>query len=313
MAPEVVTLGEAMVVVRPTDGTPVVSASRFVLGAVGAESNVATALSRLGHRVAFVGRVGEDAAGSRVRRSLRAEGIDVSGLMTDRSAATGLLVRDLGGHHGISVDYHRTESAGSRLHPDDLDPTVIADARFLHLTGLTCGLSSSAAAAVERAASIASDAGTKVSLDPNLRFRIHPPDTWRCLVAPLLPHTQLVIGSPDELRIVTGASDTPDAIDRLRSQGVQTIVLRGGTSPTRFLSSDDELQVAVESVDPVDPVGAGDAFAGGLLSGILDDLRPREAVERAHAVARRCVQVAGDTEGLPTRSELDRSDTEVVR
>lgn len=311
--PEVVTLGEALVAVRPTDATPALHAATFTLAATGAEANVVLALSRLGHRTAFLGRVGDDTAGRRIRRTLQADGVDTSGLRTDASAPTALLLRDVAGQRPTTVDYHRSGSAGARLEPDDVEVSLIAGARFLHVTGLTCGLSATAARAVEHAVALAAAAGTAVSLDPNLRARLHPPETWRRLVAPLLAHVGLVIGSSDELCVVTGSADTPQAIDRLLSAGVGTVVIRGGTAPTRVVTPDEQVQVEVRPVEPVDPVGAGDAFAGGLLSGLLDELDLPAVVARAHAVARRCVQVAGDTEGLPTRGELAREDGEVVR
>lgn len=313
MALDVVTLGEALVAVRPTDATPALHAARFALAATGTEVNVALALSRLGHRTAFIGRVGDDTSGRRIRRTLQADGVDTTGLRTDRSAATGLLVRDVAGQRPTTVDYHRTGSAGARLEPEDVDGSLIAEARFLHVTGLTCGLSTTAARAVEHAMLLAAQAGTAVSLDPNLRSRLHPPEVWRRLVGPLLSRAQLVIGSGDELGVVTDARDPRQAIGRLLSAGVRTVVMRGGTEPTHVVTTEQRVQVPVQPVDPVDPVGAGDAFAGGLLSGLLDDLDLADAVARAHAVARRCVQVAGDTEGLPSRDELAREDGEVVR
>lgn len=88
-----------------------------------------------------VATLGDDAAGVRIVRTLRAEGVDVGSVHTDPAAPTGLLVRDAAGPRGITVDYHRSGSAGSRLQPDDLDLDVVADARLLFVTGLTCGLS----------------------------------------------------------------------------------------------------------------------------------------------------------------------------
>ncbi len=310
--PEVVTLGEALLVVRPTDPTPVATATAFVLGVAGAESNVAVALSRLGHRAAFIGRTGDDAAGHRIRRALRAEGIDTTALTPDPAAPTGLLVRDLGGKRGIAVDYHRLCSAGSRLEPADIDPQLIEGARFLHVTGLTCGLSATAAAAVVHAASIARDVGTPVVLDPNLRYRLHPKGVWRELLEPVFPLASVVVAGLTELRIACGHSTTSQSVARLRDLGVRTFVLREGVRDTHILHDGNEVVVPVDAVDPVDPVGAGDAFAGGLLSGLLDELPLRDAVVRAHAVARRCVLTPGDTEGLPTRRELS-NDGEVTR
>lgn len=309
---DVVMLGEAMVVVRPPDGAPVVDAACFIMGVAGAESNVSVGLARLEHRAAFVGRIGHDAAGTRVRRTLRGEGVDVDALRTMPAAPTGLLVRDATGTRGISVDYHRTGSAGSQLCREDLDEGLIASARFLYVTGLTCGLSEVAREAVMVAVQMARDAGRTVVLDPNLRAKLHDPATWRELVAPLLHSADIVVGSAEELRVVTGVPDDDTAVTRTCDAGVGLIVVRSGTAPVRVVEAGSEHYVPVEPVVPIDPVGAGDAFSVGLLSGLLDGDGTLDAVARAQQVARRCVLVRGDTEGLPTRDQL-RDDDEVAR
>jgi 2-dehydro-3-deoxygluconokinase len=318
LEPDVVTLGEALVLVRPSDATPILSATDFVLSAVGAESNVAIGLARLGHEVAFFGRVGDDACGERIRRALRAEGVDCSHLSVDGSAPTGILVRDVPGPRGGAVDYHRTGSAGSRLSPGDVDRKSLAGARWLHITGLTCALSDEAAAAVWHAVEIARESGTKVCLDPNLRLRLRPAEAWRELVRPLFPFVDVVVTGPDELLSVCDSDDVADAVEELHRLGVPLVVVRSGTDATLISQLGDggiaeTCMIPVRPVDAVDVVGAGDAFAAGLISGLLDDLPVVDAIARAHEVARLSVLSAGDVEGLPTRRELFRAAESVVR
>jgi len=316
--PDAVTLGEALVLIRPSDPTPIRSATEFVLGVVGAESNVAIGLARLGHQVAYFGRVGDDAFGERVGRALRAEGVDCSHLRIDGSAPTGILVRDVPGPRGGAVDYHRAGSAGSRLSPDDVDRASVAAARWLHVTGLTCALSDDAAAAVRHAVEVARESGTKVCLDPNLRLRLRPAEAWRELVRPLFPFANVVVTSPDELLAVCDADDVAAAVEELHGLGVPLVVVRSGIDVTRVSQLEDggsveTFTVPVRPVDAVDVVGAGDAFAAGLISGLLDDLSVADAIDRAHEVARLSVLTAGDVEGLPTRRELFRAAESVVR
>lgn len=310
---DVVTLGEALLALRPSDDAPISAAERFVVGVVGSESNVAVALARLGHRVAFFGRVGDDAAGLRVLRALRAEDVDVVGLRTDHGAPTGLLVRDAGGPRGTGVDYHRACSAGSRLEPGDIDVAVIAAARMVFVTGLTCGLSGSAASAVATAVDAARRGGVSVCLDPNLRAKLGTSRDWEARVRPLLASVDVVMGSGTELQVITGTADIESATRELLARGVRTVVVRSDRQPTLVVESDGRLEVPFDRVVPVDSVGAGDAFAGGFLSGLLDGVSVTDALARAHAVARRCVLTMGDIEGLPTRAELARGVAEVTR
>lgn len=304
VTPDVVTLGEAMVVIRPVDDAPVTEAPSFLMGVAGTESNLAVGLARLGHRVSFTGRVGSDAAGVRVRRTLQGEGVNVTGLRTVPGASTGLLVRDATGSRGISVDYHRFGSAGSTLSPEDVEVGQIGSAEFLFVTGLTCALSDAANRAVRCAVEAARRNGTRVVLDPNLRSKLGDAKTWSSLLRPLLPSADILIGSASELRTATAASSDDDAVSQAFNAGVDLVVIRSGTEPIRIVTRQVSTEIQVEAVTPLDPVGAGDAFSAGLVSGLLDELPVAEAVDRAVVVARHCVLVRGDIEGLPTRDQL---------
>ena len=94
MGMDAVTAGEAMGLLLAESATPLRRADRFVRSVAGSESNVAIGLTRLGHSVAFCGRIGTDAAGGWVRDTLRAEGVDVRALHDDPDRPTGVLLRD---------------------------------------------------------------------------------------------------------------------------------------------------------------------------------------------------------------------------
>lgn len=177
-APEVVTFGEAMALLLAEPGRPLDHAERFRRSIAGAESNVAVALARLGHRVGWFGRVGDDAFGRTVLRTLRGEGVDVSRARVDPAAATGLIVRDCHAERAIEVLYHRAGSAGSRLAREDIDPAWLGSARILHVTGVTAALSATALDACVAAVEAARSAGVLVSYDPNVRRKLLAAEHW---------------------------------------------------------------------------------------------------------------------------------------
>ena len=154
--PEVVTLGECLVSFVASEPGPLAVAATFRAYPAGAEANVAVGLARLGRRVAFVGRVGDDGLGTRILRALRGEGVDVEGLAVDRAGPTGRddprAARALG---PAEVFYARAGSAGSRLASSDVGAAEargdFAAARWLHLTGITPALSPSCRAAIATA------------------------------------------------------------------------------------------------------------------------------------------------------------------
>ena len=133
-----VTFGETMALLVPdpagTDGR-----RSFQLEIGGAESNVAIALARLGHRASWVGRVGPDAMGDLVLRTLRAEGVDVSGVRRD-PASTGVVFFERRLPTMQRVSYMRTGSAATQLCPADVD--VPPGTRVVHVTGVTAALGS---------------------------------------------------------------------------------------------------------------------------------------------------------------------------
>lgn len=336
--PEVVTFGEAMGLMLADDGLPLRRARRFARSLAGAELNTAVGLARLGHRCAFAGRVGDDPFGEDVRATLLAEEVDADGLVVDPDVATGLLTRDRHGARRIRVVYHRAGSAGSRLDVDDLAALPIEGARLLHVTGITPGLSESARAATFAAVERARAAGVAVAFDPNHRARLWSRDEALPVLRELAAHATIVLTSEEEGRWLAGVGEAgapgadtaagagdaqpagaDDALPAIaawfHARGAQVVVVKRGAAGA-WVSAGGE-PVAVDALPvgaAIDPVGAGDAFDAGFLSGWLDGLDAAGAARRGAACGAACVQVSGDFEGAPTRAELEdlMSDTTEV-
>jgi 2-dehydro-3-deoxygluconokinase len=266
----------------------------------GAESTVAIGLARLGHRVRWVSRVGDDAYGSVLVRTLRGEGVDVSGVEVDPSGPTGLMIAEARTADITSITYYRAGSAASALSPDDV--TRLGPANILHVSGITPALSPSAAEAVRVA--VTSGSYSPVSLDVNYRSRLWSRQRAAEVLRPLLPHLSIVVGSSDELLLLADGGG-PELVARglevIEKRGAQGAALWAAGSPTG-----EVVEVPAIPVTVVDVVGAGDAFTAGYLSAVLDGLAPLDRLRRAVQVAAFCVSTDGDYEGLPTRAELDR-------
>lgn len=298
---EVVTIGEVLSVLLAEPGVPLGEATRFDLTYAGAEANVAVGLSRLGHRTAFVSRLGDDEQGRRVLRELRGEGVDIGAIPLDPERPTGLLLRDTLAT-GLSVSYRRAGSAATALSPDDLPIEAIRRARVLHLTGITAALSGSARETALAAAREARDAGVTVSFDPNVRNRLADADTWRSIADELAALTDvLLIGADD-----AGAIGVDDPIAWGHDRGATTVVLKDGARGARESHGGQVWAQAAPNVPVVDPVGAGDAFAAGWLSGWLRALEPQQRLAEAAAVAACVVATRGDIPGLPGPARRDR-------
>src|SRR5207245_2245121 len=167
MSLDLVTLGESMVLLLAEQSGPMREAMTFRRYIAGAESNVASGLSRLGHHSGWFSRVGADEFGRAIVFRIRGEGVDTSHVITDPRAPTGIVIRERRDVGPIEQVYYRRGSAASQLSPDDLDESYLTHARFLHLTGITPALSDSCRQTVFAAAEIARGAGVTVVLDPN--------------------------------------------------------------------------------------------------------------------------------------------------
>ncbi|GAB3828867.1 sugar kinase [Dactylosporangium cerinum] len=305
---DVLTLGETMASFR-TAG-PLRLGGTAQLSVAGAESTVAIGLARLGHRAAWIGVTGADEPGELVRRSLRAEGVDLTWARIDPDRPTGLILFEPRVGDINRVTYHRAGSAGSALKPSDVAAAFDAvgpPPRLLHVTGITCALGAGPYEAVRTAVERARAVGALVCLDVNHRRRLWSMAEAAAALRPLLASADLVIASDDELGVLT---DAADPVAALRAAGVGEVVVKHGASGATSHSDLGTVHRAARRVPVIDTVGAGDAFVAGLLSALLDGLHVAERLDRAVTTGAFAVATRGDWEGLPTRGELTLLDHE---
>lgn len=309
---EVVTLGECMVGMVAREAGPLAEARSFDAYVAGTEGNMAIGLARLGHRAAFIGRVGDDGFGLAIRRDLAGEGVDISGVVTDSAAPTGLLVRETRGLGSAEVVYYRRGSAGSRLCADDISASQILfeGARWLHLTGITPGLGPSCLDAVVASVELARRHGLEISLDANLRRKVWTEGEWRDCLLELLPRCTVVLAGAEEAEILTGQvrDDVEELLGGLSRLGPDTAVLRlgelGAAAKARGSTLVSGPPFPVGNV--IDTVGAGDAFTAGWIAARLEGRDAETALAWGNAAGAFAVATRGDHGGLPTRIELER-------
>ena len=174
---EVITLGEALVVMDPLSAGPLRHVNRFEKHVGGAEHNVAVGLSRLGHRAGFAGSLGDDEFGREIVAFLRGEGVDVSRVELDAEAPTGLYFKERRALGQLRVYYYRAGSAASRTRFETLDLDYLLSGTFVHLTGITAALSENCRDLIERLILAANERGAKVSFDANVRLRLFEGET----------------------------------------------------------------------------------------------------------------------------------------
>lgn len=303
--PDVLTVGEAMALLLARAPGALEDVTAFDRTNAGAELNVAIGLSRMGHAVDYVTRLGDDSLGRHLRHVMAADGLALEHVRRDPDHPTGFMLKAMTNDGSDpQVEYFRRGSAASHLSLADMPDAGVLQARILHLTGITPALSASCSALVTAIARRVRAAGGLVVFDPNLRPRLWTSEAAMVSgVNALAALADVVLPGLAEGRVLTGHS-RPEAIaDFYLERGASHVVVKLGPEGAYFASAAGRgVAAGVPVAAVVDTVGAGDGFAVGVISALLDGLPLSAAAARGNAIGARVVQFRGDSEGLPTRA-----------
>ncbi|GAB3473842.1 sugar kinase [Nocardiopsis coralliicola] len=298
MSPEATCVGETMLLLTPPDATPLDHADALGTGIAGAESNVACGLAALGHRAAWVSRVGDDPFGRMVTRTLHERGVDVSGVHADAHRPTGLMAKDPA-PAGSGVHYYRTGSAASSMGPELAGHPLVRSARTVHLSGITPALSPGADALTER---LLTDPELSVSFDVNHRPRLWAPGAAAPRLLTLAGLADIVLVGRDEAQALWGTSTAQDV--RALLPDVGRLVVKDAEHGATEFHGGAAVHVPAPAVEVVEPVGAGDAFAAGYLSAVFRGLPAPARLRLGHLCAGSALRVTGDLAPPPGPAEL---------
>ena len=303
-APYLLTVGETMALLTAEHPGPLAHVSSMRLGIGGSESNVAIGVQRLGGNAVWCGRTGRDSLGQLVRREIRAEGVTVR-ITEDPDAPTGLMLKERRTMSAQKVSYYRAGSAGSRLSPEDLDPSLISGAAVVHISGITPALSTSAATTIRRTIEIARSEGVTISLDLNYRANLWTATEAGRAYRELIPLTDIVFAGDEEAALAVGPADDPVHLaQRIADLGPSQAIIKLGSKGAVACIDGKLLHQSAVPIEPVDTVGAGDAFVAGYLAELMAGKHPGERLELAAKTGAFACLASGDWEGLPTRAEL---------
>ncbi|ASU39650.1 2-dehydro-3-deoxygluconokinase [Herbaspirillum sp. meg3] len=305
---DVVTYGEALALFVADEVGDFADVEKYTRRLAGAETNVAIGLSRLGLKVGWVSRVGNDSFGRFIRKRVAQEGVDVSHVATDMEFRTAIQLKAKAVDGADpAIEYYRKGSAASHLSQIDFDESYFGGARHLHATGIAAALSASTMAFAHQALDFMRAKGKTISFDPNLRPMLWPSqEVMAQKLNELAFKADWVLPGLSEGKILTGYSEPRDIAAFYLDKGVKQVVIKLGAEGAYFRNASEEGVVAgVEVKEVVDTVGAGDGFAVGVISGLLEGLTMPEAVMRGNRIGAFAIQVVGDMEGLPTRAQLN--------
>ena len=277
---------------------------RYLSGHGGDVSNAAICAARSGASVGMITRIGADAFGDSFVDLWTAEGISTDAVAADPVAPTGIYFVTHG-PDGHRFSYYRKGSAASRMVPDALPSDAIRKARILHVSGISQGISDSAADTFFAAIALARDAGVRVSYDTNLRPALWPLDRARAVIHAAMRSVDIALPGLDDAALLTGLT-APDAIaDFYLSLGAQVVALTLGADGTLVATPEARRTVPAFPVTAVDATGAGDCFDGAFLARLVAGDDPFAAARWANAAAALAVQGYGAVAPLPTRDAVE--------
>ncbi len=300
---DVVALGEAMLEFNQTEaGRP-----NYLQGFGGDTSNAVIAAARAGARTAYLSRIGADAFGDKLLELWAGEGVDTRAVERDAAAPTGIYFVSHGAH-GHAFSYLRAGSAASHMTPQWLGQGpaagVIASARYLHVSGISQAISTSACDTVFAAMRLAREAGTRVSFDANLRLKLWPLDRARACIQQAVALCDVFLPSQEDITALTGLQE-PDAIaDWGHALGAAQIVLKLGAQGVLVSTGTQRHRLPAHAVPLVDATGAGDCFCGNLLAQLSLGTALPEAARYANAAAALAVQGYGAVAPLPRPAQV---------
>ena len=310
---DVVTLGELLIDFTQ-NGYSSQGNGMFEANPGGAPGNVLAMLNRLGHKTAFIGKVGEDYFGHLLADTLKEVGIDTKGLVFDKDVRTTLALVHTFPDGDRDFSFYRNPGADMMLTPEEVPEEMFEGTRPFHF-GTISMTDEPVRSATMRALELAKKHGCLISFDPNLR----PPlwksmDEARAQVLEGLGWCQILKISDNEIQWLTGCEDFDEGVDWIRGRfDIPLILVSMGKEGSRAYYGGAVAEAApFITSDTVETTGAGDTFCGCVLSYILNhglegltEAELKEMLTFANGAASRITTRKGALKVMPTREEVE--------
>jgi len=255
----------------------------YLEGHGGDTSNAAIAAARAGASVGMLTALGDDGPGESFMQLWAQDGVDTAHVIRNPAAPTGIyfVTHDARGHH---FSFYRSGSAASLYGAADVPEAAIRQAKFLHLSGISQAISTSACDAGFRAMEVARAAGVRVSYDTNLRLRLWPASRAAAVIHTAIGMADIALPSLEDATALTGLTN-PDAICDFYLRLAPLVVLKCGVEGAILATREARHRLPAHKVAAVDATGAGDCFAGNFLARLLAGDAPLDAARYANAAA----------------------------
>lgn len=308
---DVVALGELLIDFTEngisSQGNPI-----FEANPGGAPCNVLAMLQKLGKKTAFIGKVGSDMFGSQLTETVKAAGIDVTGLVSDKSVSTTMAFVHTLPDGDREFSFVRDPGADMMLRKCEIDEEIIKSAKIFHF-GTLSSTHEGVREATRYGVDIAKESGALISFDPNLR-----PPLWDSLdnakkeIEYGLSKCDILKISDNEIEFMTGSTDYDKAVRELMEKyNIKLAFATLGKNGSRAYFGDMQAEFGGFDVDTIETTGAGDTFCGSALNFILEhDINAltendlKELLAFANAAAAIITTRRGALKVMPEKKEI---------
>lgn len=312
---DLVALGELLIDFTESGISP--SGGRlFEQNAGGAVANMACAACRLGAKVSFIGKVGNDMHGTFLGQTLRDIGVDTQNLVVANDVFTTLAFVALSEDGERNFAFARKPGADTCLTQDELNTDLLSSCRIFHMGSLSMTNEPARSATIE-AVKLAKQSGALISYDPNYRAMLwNSPKEASVQMRSLLPYADYVKISGEETELLTGFIEPEKALDALLKTGITCAVVTLGKKGALLAKGENSIVIpTIEKAPVVDTTGAGDAFWGAFISRVLanstlQDITFEQLVEYvrfANVAATFCIGRRGAIPAMPNEWDIDHS------
>ena len=308
---DVVALGELLIDFTEngisSQGNPI-----FEANPGGAPCNVLAMLQKLGKKTAFIGKVGSDMFGSQLTETVKAAGIDVTGLVSDKSVSTTMAFVHTLPDGDREFSFVRDPGADMMLRKDEIDVDIVSSAKIFHF-GTLSSTHEGVREATRYGVDIAKESGALISFDPNLR-----PPLWNSLedarreIEYGLSKCDILKISDNEIEFMTGSTDYDKAVRELMGKyHIKLAFATLGKNGSRAYFGDMQAEFGGFDVDTIETTGAGDTFCGSALNYVLEhDINAltendlKELLAFANAAAAIITTRRGALKVMPEKKEI---------
>jgi 5-dehydro-2-deoxygluconokinase len=302
---DLITMGRVGVDLYPEQiGVPLAEVQTFAKSLGGSATNVAVAAARLGNRSAVITKVGDDPFGPYVRAALRGFGVDDRFVGTHPTLRTPVVFCEIHPPDHFPLLFYREPTAPDMtVAADELDLDAIRAARVFWTTGT--GLSAEPSRTATLTALAARDGGITVhDLDHREMFW-HAADSPRDWAREALRHATVTVGNREEVEVATGTSDPMDASAALLELGVELAIVKRGPDGVLARTREELVELEPVPVEVVNGLGAGDAFGGALVHGLVHRWPLERTIRLANAAGAYVAARLACADAMPALEDIE--------